>query len=84
VRAPRLKQPSVLPGFGLTFGFTLSYLARRSRAQRWGAGEGLAVARLAPGIRVSFGTHRPLLLQQLRRAQSADSLGNIHHALCGS
>ena len=26
VRALRLKQPSVLPGFGLTLGFTLSYL----------------------------------------------------------
>ena len=26
MRAIRLKQPSVLPGFGLTLGFTLAYL----------------------------------------------------------
>ena len=26
MRALRLKQPSVLPGFGLTLGFTLTYL----------------------------------------------------------
>ena len=26
MRAMRFKQPSVLPGFGLTLGFTLSYL----------------------------------------------------------
>ena len=63
----RLKQPSVLPGFGLTLGFTLSYLGlivllplgaliaeRRGRR-----GRGLAIARLAPvlaAFRVSFGT----------------------------
>ena len=59
MRALRLKQPSVLPGFGLTLGFTLTYLGlivliplgalvleRRGRRRR-----GLAVARLAPGAR---------------------------------
>jgi sulfate transport system permease protein len=67
VRALRLKQPSVLPGFGLTLGFTLSYLglivllplgalvlsAAGGGAEAW---QSLASARVLAAFRVSFGT----------------------------
>src|SRR5918995_1019357 len=67
VRALRLKQPSVLPGFGLTLGFTLSYLglivliplgalvlsAAGAGAEAW---QSLASARVLAAFRVSFGT----------------------------
>ena len=66
MRALRLKQPSVLPGFGLTLGFTQlsradrAAAARRADRERRGRrGRGLAIARLAPvlaAFRVSFGT----------------------------
>ncbi|MGH6918551.1 MAG: sulfate ABC transporter permease subunit CysT [Geminicoccaceae bacterium] len=67
VRALRLKQPSVLPGFGLTLGFTLSYLglivllplgalvlsAAGAGAEAW---QSLASPRVLAAFRVSFGT----------------------------
>jgi sulfate transport system permease protein len=67
VRALRLKQPSVLPGFGLTLGFTLSYLglivllplgalvlsAAGGGAEAW---QSLASPRVLAAFRVSFGT----------------------------
>jgi sulfate transport system permease protein len=67
VRALRLKQPSVLPGFGLTLGFTLSYLglivliplgalalsAAGAGAEAW---RSLASPRVLAAFRVSFGT----------------------------
>jgi sulfate transport system permease protein len=67
LRALRLKQPSVLPGFGLTLGFTLSYLglivllplgalvlsAAGAGAEAW---QSLASARVLAAFRVSFGT----------------------------
>jgi sulfate transport system permease protein len=67
VRALRLKQPSVLPGFGLTLGFTLSYLglivliplgalvlsAAGAGAEAW---RSLASPRVLATFRVSFGT----------------------------
>jgi sulfate/thiosulfate transport system permease protein len=67
VRALRLKQPSVLPGFGLTLGFTLSYLglivliplgalvlhAAGTGAEAW---QSLASPRVLAAFRVSFGT----------------------------
>jgi sulfate/thiosulfate transport system permease protein len=67
VRALRLKQPSVLPGFGLTLGFTLSYLglivllplgalvlsAAGAGAPAW---QSLASPRVLAAFRVSFGT----------------------------
>jgi sulfate/thiosulfate transport system permease protein len=67
VRALRLKQPSVLPGFGLTLGFTLSYLglivliplsalalkAGGAGAEAW---QSLASPRVLAAFRVSFGT----------------------------
>jgi sulfate/thiosulfate transport system permease protein len=65
--ALRLKQPSVLPGFGLTLGFTLSYLglivliplgalvvnAAGAGAEAWAT---LASPRVLAGFRVSFAT----------------------------
>jgi sulfate transport system permease protein len=67
VRALRLKQPSVLPGFGLTLGFTLTYLGLivliplgALVIQAGGAGievwQTLASPRVAAAFRVSFGT----------------------------
>jgi sulfate transport system permease protein len=67
VSALRLKQPSVLPGFGLTLGFTLSYLglivllplgALVLSAADAGAGawQSLASSRVLAAFRVSFGT----------------------------
>jgi sulfate/thiosulfate transport system permease protein len=67
VRALRLKQPSVLPGFGLTLGFTLSYLglivllplgalvlsAAGAGVPAW---QSLASPRVLAAFRVSFGT----------------------------
>jgi sulfate/thiosulfate transport system permease protein len=67
MRALRLKQPSVLPGFGLTLGFTLSYLglivllplgalvlsAAGAGAEAW---QTLASSRVLAAFRVSFGT----------------------------
>jgi sulfate/thiosulfate transport system permease protein len=67
MRALRLKQPSVLPGFGLTLGFTLSYLglivliplgalvlaAGGAGAEAW---QSLASPRVLAAFRVSFGT----------------------------
>jgi sulfate transport system permease protein len=67
VRALRLKQPSVLPGFGLTLGFTLTYLglivllplgalvieAGGAGSEVW---QTLASPRVAAAFRVSFGT----------------------------
>jgi sulfate/thiosulfate transport system permease protein len=67
MRALRLKQPSVLPGFGLTLGFTLSYLglivllplgalvlsAGGAGAEAW---QTLASSRVLAAFRVSFGT----------------------------
>jgi sulfate transport system permease protein len=67
VRALRLKQPSVLPGFGLTLGFTLSYLglivllplgalvlsAGGAGVEAW---QSLASPRVLAAFRVSFGT----------------------------
>jgi sulfate/thiosulfate transport system permease protein len=67
VRALRLKQPSVLPGFGLTLGFTLSYLglivllplgalivsAAGAGVEAW---QSLASPRVLAAFRVSFGT----------------------------
>ena len=67
MRVLRLKQPSVLPGFGLTLGFTLSYLglivliplgalvlsAAGAGAEAW---QSLASARGLAAFRVSFGT----------------------------
>jgi sulfate transport system permease protein len=67
VRVLRLKRPSVLPGFGLTLGFTLSYLglivlvplgalvlsAAGAGADAW---RSLASPRVLAAFRVSFGT----------------------------
>jgi sulfate transport system permease protein len=67
MRALRLKQPSVLPGFGLTLGFTLSYLglivllplgalivsAAGAGVEAW---QSLASPRVLAAFRVSFGT----------------------------
>src|SRR5918996_2583273 len=67
VRSLRLKQPSVLPGFGLTLGFTLSYLglivliplgalvlgAAGAGLEAW---QSLASPRVLAAFRVSFGT----------------------------
>jgi sulfate transport system permease protein len=67
VRALRLKQPSLLPGFGLTLGFTLSYLglivliplgalvlsAAGAGAEAW---RSLVSPRVLAAFRVSFGT----------------------------
>jgi sulfate transport system permease protein len=67
MRALRLKQPSVLPGFGLTLGFTLSYLglivliplgalvlgAAGAGLDAW---QSLASPRVLAAFRVSFGT----------------------------
>ena len=67
MRALRLKQPSVLPGFGLTLGFTLSYLglivliplgalvlsAAGAGAEAW---RSLVSPRVLAAFRVSFGT----------------------------
>jgi sulfate/thiosulfate transport system permease protein len=67
VRALRLKQPSVLPGFGLTLGFTLSYpglivliplgalvfSAAGAGAEAW---QSLTSPRVLAAFRVSFGT----------------------------
>jgi sulfate transport system permease protein len=67
MRALRLKQPSVLPGFGLTLGFTLSYLglivlvplgalvlsAGGAGLEAW---QSLASPRVLAAFRVSFGT----------------------------
>jgi sulfate transport system permease protein len=67
MRTLRLKQPSVLPGFGLTLGFTLSYLglivllplgalvlsAAGAGAEAW---QTLASSRVLAAFRVSFGT----------------------------
>jgi sulfate/thiosulfate transport system permease protein len=67
MRALRLKQPSVLPGFGLTLGFTLSYLglivllplgalllsAGGAGAEAW---QTLGSSRVLAAFRVSFGT----------------------------
>ena len=67
MRALHLKQPSVLPGFGLTLGFTLSYLglivliplgalvfaAGGAGAEAW---QSLASPRVLAAFRVSFGT----------------------------
>jgi sulfate/thiosulfate transport system permease protein len=67
VRALRLRQPSVLPGFGLTLGFTLTYLglivllplgalvikAGGAGSEVW---QTLASPRVAAAFRVSFGT----------------------------
>jgi sulfate transport system permease protein len=67
VRALRLKQPSVLPGFGLTLGFTLGYLglivllplgalvlsAAGAGATAW---QSLGSPRVLAAFRVSFGT----------------------------
>jgi sulfate/thiosulfate transport system permease protein len=67
MRALRLKQPSVLPGFGLTLGFTLSYLglivliplgalvlgAAGAGLEAW---QSLASPRVLAAFRVSFGT----------------------------
>jgi sulfate transport system permease protein len=66
MRALRLKQPSVLPGFGLTLGFTLSYLglivllplgalllsAGGAGAEAW---QTLGSSRVLAAFRVSFG-----------------------------
>jgi sulfate/thiosulfate transport system permease protein len=68
MRAPQLKQPSVLPGFGLTLGFTLTYLglivliplgalvlkAAGAGLEVWQ--ETLASPRVLAAFRVSFGT----------------------------
>jgi len=68
MRALRLKQPSVLPGFGLTLGFTLTYLglivliplgalvlnAAGAGIEVWQ--ETLASPRVLAAFRVSFGT----------------------------
>jgi sulfate transport system permease protein len=70
VRTLRLRQPSVLPGFGLTLGFTLSYLglivliplgalvlgAAGAGAEAW---QSLASPRVLAAFRVSFGTAFP-------------------------
>ena len=67
MRALRLKQPSVLPGFGLTLGFTLTYLGLivllplgALVIKAGGAGievwQTLASPRVAAAFRVSFGT----------------------------
>jgi sulfate/thiosulfate transport system permease protein len=67
MRALALKQPSVLPGFGLTLGFTLTYLGLIVLiplailvVQAAGAGgevwQKLASARVLAAFRVSFGT----------------------------
>ena len=67
VRALRLKQPSVLPGFGLTLGFTLSYLGLivliplgalvlNAAAPGPRPGRSLASPRVLAAFRVSFGT----------------------------
>src|SRR5918996_1972530 len=67
MRALRLRQPSVVPGFGLTLGFTLSYLglivllplgalvlkAAGAGGEAWQA---LASPRVLAAFRVSFGT----------------------------
>ncbi len=67
MRALRLKQPSVLPGFGLTLGFSLTYLgliiliplaalvikAAGAGAEVW---QMLASPRVLAAFRVSFGT----------------------------
>jgi sulfate transport system permease protein len=67
MRALRLEQPSVLPGFGLTLGFTLSYLglivliplgalvlgAAGAGLEAW---QSLASPRVLAAFRVSFGT----------------------------
>jgi sulfate transport system permease protein len=67
MRALHLKQPSVLPGFGLTLGFTLSYLglivliplgalvlaAGGAGIEAW---QSLASPRVLAAFRVSFGT----------------------------
>jgi sulfate transport system permease protein len=67
VRAMRFKQPGVLPGFGLTLGFTLGYLglivllplgalllsAAGAGAPAW---QSLASPRVLAAFRVSFGT----------------------------
>src|SRR5919106_2450641 len=65
MRALRLRQPSVVPGFGLTLGFTLSYLGlivllplgalvlNAAGAEAW---QSLASARVLAAFRVSFGT----------------------------
>ena len=67
MRTLRLRQPSVLPGFGLTLGFTLSYLglivliplgglvlsAAGAGAEAW---QSLASSRVLAAFRVSFGT----------------------------
>jgi sulfate/thiosulfate transport system permease protein len=67
VRALRLKQPSVLPGFGLTLGFTLTYLGLivllplgalvlKAAAAGLGVWQTLASPRVLAAFRVSFGT----------------------------
>jgi sulfate/thiosulfate transport system permease protein len=67
VSALRLKQPSVLPGFGLTLGFTLSYLGLivllplgalvlNAADAGVGAWQSLASPRVLAAFRVSFGT----------------------------
>jgi sulfate transport system permease protein len=67
MRALRLKQPSVLPGFGLTLGFTLSYLGLivllplgalvlSAADAGLGAWQSLASPRVLAAFRVSFGT----------------------------
>ena len=67
MRTLRMRQPSVLPGFGLTLGFTLSYLglivllplgalvlyAAGAGAEAW---QSLASPRVLAAFRVSFGT----------------------------
>jgi len=64
----RFKRPSVIPGFGMTLGFTLSYLALivliplaalvwRSAALGWGGFWGVAIdPRTVNALKISFGT----------------------------
>ncbi|HZA67180.1 MAG TPA: sulfate ABC transporter permease subunit CysT [Geminicoccaceae bacterium] len=67
MRALRLKQPSVLPGFGLTLGFTLSYLglivliplgalALSAAGAGTASWQSLASPRVLAAFRISFGT----------------------------
>jgi sulfate transport system permease protein len=67
VHALRLKQPSVLPGFGLTLGFTLSYLglivliplgalALSAAGAGTASWQSLASPRVLAAFRISFGT----------------------------
>ncbi|HYZ26759.1 MAG TPA: sulfate ABC transporter permease subunit CysT [Geminicoccaceae bacterium] len=67
MHALRLKQPSVLPGFGLTLGFTLSYLglivliplgalALSAAGAGTASWQSLASPRVLAAFRISFGT----------------------------